>query len=92
MNCFFSSNLVTQVLIDSEPDQDQMATPQDIDDLFFDSDSDSGPEMDTVSVMSTPKPKLRYSGASIFQIFILGPGQFQSTFFTNTLLTSVSRA
>ena len=37
--------------------------PQEIEDLFDELEdlSDSGPEMDTISVLSTPKPKLRYT-------------------------------
>lgn len=46
--------------MDSEADHDQIANPQELDDLFDElEDSDSGPELDTISVMSTPKPKLR---------------------------------
>ncbi|KAK3700294.1 hypothetical protein RRG08_033571 [Elysia crispata] len=46
--------------LDSEADHDQMPNPQELDDLFDElEDSDSGPELDTMSVMSTPKPKLR---------------------------------
>ncbi|XP_035824704.1 phosphofurin acidic cluster sorting protein 2 [Aplysia californica] len=46
--------------LDSEADHDQIPNPQELDDLFFElEDSDSGPELDTMSVMSTPKPKLR---------------------------------
>ena len=48
--------------MDSEADVpgDEAGRP-DMDELFFQlDDSDSGPEMDTVSVMSTPKPKLRF--------------------------------
>ncbi|BFZ12018.1 hypothetical protein BsWGS_15057 [Bradybaena similaris] len=46
--------------LDSEADHDQIANPQELDDLFDElEDSDSGPELDTISVMSTPKPKLR---------------------------------
>ncbi|CAG5134860.1 unnamed protein product, partial [Candidula unifasciata] len=46
--------------LDSEADHDQIPNPQELDDLFDElEDSDSGPELDTISVMSTPKPKLR---------------------------------
>ncbi|GFO04132.1 phosphofurin acidic cluster sorting protein 2 [Plakobranchus ocellatus] len=46
--------------LDSEADHDQIPNPQELDDLFDElEDSDSGPELDTMSVMSTPKPKLR---------------------------------
>ncbi|GFR96922.1 phosphofurin acidic cluster sorting protein 2 [Elysia marginata] len=45
--------------LDSEADHDQIQN-QELDDLFDElEDSDSGPELDTMSVMSTPKPKLR---------------------------------
>ncbi|XP_071079395.1 phosphofurin acidic cluster sorting protein 2-like isoform X3 [Haliotis cracherodii] len=51
-------------VLDSEADHDLNDpdnTPGDIDDLLeqWDDMSDSGPEMDTMSVMSTPKPRLR---------------------------------
>ncbi|BFZ07666.1 hypothetical protein BsWGS_10704 [Bradybaena similaris] len=46
--------------LDSEPDHDHIPNPQELDDLFDElEDSDSGPDLDTLSVMSTPKPKLR---------------------------------
>ncbi len=53
-------------MLDSEQDQelgDQDSHPQEIEDLFDELEdlSDSGPEMDTISVLSTPKPKLRYN-------------------------------
>ncbi|CAG5133538.1 unnamed protein product, partial [Candidula unifasciata] len=45
--------------LDSEPDHDHIPNPQELDDLFDElEDSDSGPDLDTLSVMSTPKPKL----------------------------------
>ena len=39
-----------------------MANQQEIEDLFDELEdlSDSGPDMDTISVLSTPKPKLRW--------------------------------
>ncbi|XP_067680503.1 phosphofurin acidic cluster sorting protein 2-like isoform X3 [Haliotis asinina] len=51
-------------VLDSEADHDLNDpdnTPGDIDDLLdqWDDMSDSGPELDTMSVMSTPKPRLR---------------------------------
>lgn len=51
-------------VLDSEPDQELVDTdqnPQDIDDLFEELDnlSDSEPDLDTLSVISTPKPSLR---------------------------------
>ncbi len=52
-------------LQDSEQDPDlavqDVANQQEIEDLFDELEdlSDSGPEMDTISVLSTPKPKLR---------------------------------
>ncbi|XP_013077656.1 phosphofurin acidic cluster sorting protein 1-like isoform X5 [Biomphalaria glabrata] len=46
--------------LDSEADHDQIPNTQELDDLFDElEDSDSGPELDTMSVMSTPKPKLK---------------------------------
>lgn len=53
--------------LDSEQDHEEMdqelvgQNPQDIDDLFAELEdlSDSGPEMDTMSISSTPKPSLR---------------------------------
>ncbi|XP_041353401.1 phosphofurin acidic cluster sorting protein 2-like isoform X1 [Gigantopelta aegis] len=55
---------VSEDVLDSEADHDLIdpdAAPADIDDLFDELDdlSDSGPELDTLSVMSTPKPRLR---------------------------------
>ncbi len=50
---------------DSEQDPDlavqDVANQQEIEDLFDELEdlSDSGPDMDTISVLSTPKPKLR---------------------------------
>ena len=51
-----------QVLeLDSEADHDPDNAPPDIDEMLDELDdlSDSGPEIDTISVMSTPKPRLR---------------------------------
>ena len=50
--------------MDSEQDQDvgdPDTNPQDIEDLFDELEnlSESDQEMDTISVLSTPKPKLR---------------------------------
>ena len=41
--------------------------PPDIDEMLDELDdlSDSGPEIDTISVMSTPKPRLRYATRAI---------------------------
>ena len=55
---------VSSQVLDSEQDQelvDQEANPQDIEDLFDELEnlSDSDPDIDTISVLSTPKPKLR---------------------------------
>lgn len=56
--------IVVQVL-DSEHDQDEgtVTNRRDIEELMEDLDldnlSESEPEMDTISVLSTPKPKLR---------------------------------
>ncbi|XP_064603929.1 phosphofurin acidic cluster sorting protein 2-like isoform X4 [Liolophura sinensis] len=55
---------VTDEVLDSEPDQELVDTdqnPQDIDDLFEELEnlSDSEPDLDTLSVISTPKPSLR---------------------------------
>ena len=55
---------VTEEVLDSEQDQELGDVPpaqQELEDLFNDLEdlSDSGPEMDTISVLSTPKPKLR---------------------------------
>ena len=56
-----------QVLeLDSEADHDMIDpdnNPPDIDEMLdeFEDLSDSGPEIDTISVMSTPKPRLRYA-------------------------------
>jgi len=51
-------------VLDSEADHDlgDPANPGDIDDLIeqLEDLSDSEPELDTISVMSTPKPRLRY--------------------------------
>ena len=55
-------------LQDSEQDPDitaqDVANQQEIEDLFDELEdlSDSGPELDTISVLSTPKPKLRSVG------------------------------
>lgn len=48
--------------LDSEADHDPDNNPPDIDEMLDELDdlSDSGPEIDTISVMSTPKPRLRY--------------------------------
>lgn len=51
-------------MLDSEQDPelvDQEQNQQDIEALFDELEdlSDSGPEMDTLSVLSTPKPSLR---------------------------------
>ena len=61
---FYKLCHVTVQVLDSEADHDLIypdAAPADIDDLFDELDdlSDSGPELDTLSVMSTPKPRLR---------------------------------
>ncbi|KAK7105060.1 phosphofurin acidic cluster sorting protein 1-like [Littorina saxatilis] len=47
--------------LDSEADHDPDNNPPDIDEMLDELDdlSDSGPEIDTISVMSTPKPRLR---------------------------------
>ena len=56
---------VSEEVLDSEQDQDPIDQegPQaaDIEDLFDELEnlSESDPEMDTISVRSTPKPKLR---------------------------------
>ncbi|KAK6183490.1 hypothetical protein SNE40_010963 [Patella caerulea] len=63
---------VSEDALDSEADHDLIDPDNpagDIDDLLFDELddlSDSGPELDTMSVMSTPKPRLRpfFSGRS----------------------------
>ena len=57
-------------VLDSEQDQDlveQEANPQDIEDLFDELEnlSESDPEVDTISVLSTPKPKLRWVGEAM---------------------------
>ena len=62
---FYKLCHVTVQVLDSEADHDLIypdAAPADIDDLFDELDdlSDSGPELDTLSVMSTPKPRLRW--------------------------------
>ena len=46
---------------DSEADHDPDNNPPDIDEMLDELEdlSDSGPEIDTISVMSTPKPRLR---------------------------------
>ena len=57
---------MSEEVLDSEQDQDpadQECNPQaDIEDLFDELEnlSESDPEMDTISVLSTPKPKLRW--------------------------------
>ena len=64
--------------LDSEQEQDPGdpdTNPQDIEDLFDELEnlSESDQEMDTISVLSTPKPKLRYVlsrlKATIFGIY-----------------------
>lgn len=51
-------------VLDSEADHDlgDPGNPGDIDDLIeqLEDLSDSEPELDTISVMSTPKPRLRF--------------------------------
>lgn len=52
-------------MLDSEADHEMLGdggNPADIDDLIEELEdlSDSEPELDTMSVMSTPKPRLRY--------------------------------
>ena len=56
--------------LDSEADHDMIDpdnNPPDIDEMLDELDdlSDSGPEIDTISVMSTPKPRLRYATRAI---------------------------
>ncbi len=55
---------MSEEVLDSEQDQDiaeREANQQDIEDLFDELEnlSESDPELDTISVLSTPKPKLR---------------------------------
>lgn len=68
-------SLVWQVL-DSDPVDQTQEVEEDLD-LLYDSlevynQSDSGPEMeDNESVLSTPKPKLKYGSGTIDLVFIL---------------------
>ena len=60
-------------VLDSEQDQevvDTLHNQQEIEDLFDELEdlSDSGPEMDNLSVLSTPKPSLRSAPVIMFVV------------------------
>lgn len=73
LHCVVSVSLVWQVL-DSDPVDQTQEVEEDLD-LLYDSlevynQSDSGPEMeDNESVLSTPKPKLKYVSETIDFVF-----------------------
>ncbi|CAL1533732.1 unnamed protein product [Lymnaea stagnalis] len=81
--------------LDSEADHDQIPNPQELDDLFDElEDSDSGPELDTMSVMSTPKPKLRpfFAGRGLTPEFSEQPKSSSQEMFRTQEETPVKRS
>lgn len=72
LHCVVGVSLVWQVL-DSDPVDQTQEVEEDLD-LLYDSlevynQSDSGPEMeDNESVLSTPKPKLKYVSETIYTL------------------------